>query len=113
MVQCDGSEFLCGGGTPTSPPKKNLRFSCYAVYGVYLDIGDDMKIDKNVPMPQPKNVVVYPYEDMEVGDSFVVNGDSRYLLATVCNRNGKYAKKLGMRFTAKKVEGGVRVWRLE
>lgn len=72
-----------------------------------------MKIEKNVPMPQHRDVVVYPYKDMEVGDSFVVKGDGRYLLATVCNRNGKYGKKLGMRFTAKKVEGGVRVWRVE
>lgn len=72
-----------------------------------------MKIEKNVPMPQSRNVLVYPYAEMEVGDSFVVKGDSKHLLATVCNRNGKYAKKLGMRFTAKRVVNGVRVWRVE
>ncbi|NCV58419.1 MAG: hypothetical protein EBW47_06440 [Betaproteobacteria bacterium] len=72
-----------------------------------------MKIEKNVPMPQPKNVEVYPYNEMDVGDSFMVKGESKYLLATVCNRNGKYRKKLGMRFTAKKMGNGVRVWRVE
>jgi len=72
-----------------------------------------MKIEKNVPMPQPKNVEVYPYKEMDVGDSFMVKGESKYLLATVCNRNGKYGKKLGMRFTAKKMGNGVRVWRVE
>jgi hypothetical protein len=72
-------------------------------------------IDKNVPLPQrtwggpggrpPK----YPWAEMEVGDSFFV------LNATTDNLSAAgtmAAKRSGRKFTTRKENGGVRVWRI-
>ena len=74
-----------------------------------------IKVETGIAMPEEKRVtkLVYPYEGMNVGDSFFVEGEGKNLLAMVCNRNGSAGKKLGKKFTARKVEGGVRVWRTE
>lgn len=68
-----------------------------------------MKVDKGIPAPQPREVVEYPYEQMDVGDSFFVEGGT---LNRMCYRNRRAGEKLGWRFTVRKVEGGVRVWRV-
>ena len=72
-----------------------------------------MQLENNVPMPVKRDRVEWPYGKMEVGQSFLVGGDGKNLLIGVCARNRKKGRELGMRFTAKKVEGGVRVWRVE
>ena len=76
-----------------------------------------IKVESGVAMPEERGFkrvkVEYPYGEMNVGDSFMVDGDGKNLLATVCNRNGAAGKKMGKRFTARKVDGGVRVWRVE
>lgn len=72
-----------------------------------------MQLEDNVPMPVKRDRVEWPYGKMGVGDSFLVAGDGKNLLVSVCARNKREGDKLGMRLTAKKVEGGVRVWRVE
>ena len=67
-------------------------------------------IDKDVPMPNPTtpDVTKYPWMKMEIGDSFFVEG------STSVRFNGtKYAaqKQTGRKFTIRRVEGGIRVWR--
>jgi hypothetical protein len=54
----------------------------------------------------------YPYERMAVGDSFLVESDRKTILVMVCKRNAAAGKTLGMKFIAKRVDGGVRVWRV-
>ena len=71
--------------------------------------GDDVmnvEISRDVPVPKPH--FRYPYGVMEVGDSFVVPGGR---LQIVCNANYRAGKRLGRRFTARKEDSGVRVWR--
>lgn len=68
-----------------------------------------MKVEKGIPAPAPREVVEYPYADMEVGDSFHVEGGT---LNKMCYQNRKAGNKLGWKFTVRKVEGGVRVWRV-
>jgi len=53
-------------------------------------------------------VYAYPYEDMEVGDSFTVPLEAR---AKVLNANYRAGKRLGRVFTAKTDGNQVRVWR--
>ena len=67
-----------------------------------------IKINKGIPIPNSKVRRAYPYEMMDIGDSFYVEGAS---LPVVCNSNWRYGKKLGMKFIASKDEKGVRVWR--
>lgn len=70
----------------------------------------ELVIEVGVPIPEDKAVVGWPHAEMEVGQSFFVAGRG---LQSVCNANQRFQKRLGWRFTARKVEGGVRVWRTE
>ena len=67
-----------------------------------------IKINKDIPVPNTRVRREYPYDSMEIGDSFHVDGAS---LAVVCNSNWRHGKKLGMKFIAAKDDTGVRVWR--
>ena len=73
-------------------------------------------VDKSVAMPVRKADMrtgyKYPYERMNVGDSFVVNTGSKYLLSQMCTKNKWEGEKLGMEFVARQMEDGVRVWRV-
>lgn len=71
-------------------------------------------IEKDVPLPEKNVRGKYPFDQMEVGDSFfVVNKDTTQMSA-LCKRAGK---RLEGRFVTAKVEkdgqSGVRVWRME
>ena len=63
-------------------------------------------VQKDVPVPEARKR--YPYKEMDIGDSFFVDGGG---IQNVCNQNYRMGKKLGMSFIARKEEGGIRVWR--
>lgn len=74
-----------------------------------------LKIDKNVPLPEPhtcgrERVVRIPWQDMEVGDSVFV---PEAVAAGVKSNASQVSKRCRMRFTTRKVSDGVRVWRTE
>lgn len=69
-----------------------------------------IEISKNVPLPKEKTRNTYPYEEMDVGDSFFVSGVT---MQNMCNMNGKAAKKYGGRFIARRENEGIRVWKTE
>ena len=62
-----------------------------------------------VGMPKPRVVYSYPYEEMDVGDSFVVPVVAR---AKVLNANYRAGRRLGWRFEARTEGDVVRVWRV-
>lgn len=72
-----------------------------------LKIEDRVKIEKDVPMPPKwKDIVAR----MEVGDSFKIGsgkpGGTRSIILNA-------AKALGMKLVSRKVDGGVRFWRVK
>jgi len=67
-----------------------------------------IEVEVGVPAPKARVVYAYPYEDMEVGDSFCVPLEAR---AKVLNANYRAGKRLGRVFTAKTDGNQVRVWR--
>lgn len=72
-----------------------------------------MKIDKNHPMPQSNGQGAprkHAFYDMAVGDSFFVDGGNSQSGLVMQARN--YGMKSGKKFSARKAEGGVRVWRM-
>ena len=69
-----------------------------------------MLIEKGVEVPVKQKEAKYPYALMNVGDSFLVKEAS---LTKICNANYREWKKHGTKYTARVVEGGVRVWRVE
>jgi hypothetical protein len=71
-----------------------------------------MKIEKNVNPPNQVGRKKYPFGEMEVGDSIFIasessGGRSNPAFAARCFRREK-----GWRFTARKENDGVRIWRI-
>ena len=82
-------------------------------------------IEKNVPLPKPRmrgGVTVYPFPQMEVGDSFALPRDRGQTLTGSCKTQNilsscarNYAKKHNpeARFSIRLIdENTVRVWRV-
>lgn len=72
------------------------------------------KIEKDVPPPPtPTGELIYPFAEMEVGDSFFAPGKKQ---KAVSQSARKYGKRTGTRFSSRTtVEDGVqgvRVWRI-
>ena len=67
-----------------------------------------VEVSRDVPVPEPRRR--YPYVDMDIGDSFVMPAGSS--MQVVCNANYRAGKRLGRKFIARKLEGGIRVWRV-
>lgn len=67
-------------------------------------------IQKDVPMPSMPNRSSYPFEAMEVGDSFEVTGDdARKVAMAAC----QHASRYGRLYSTRKTATGRRVWRLK
>lgn len=69
-----------------------------------------LAIEKGIPLPEERKRNVYPYQAMEVGESFLV---PEAKMQIVCNSNYRVSKATGMKFTARKEGNGVRVWRIQ
>lgn len=69
-----------------------------------------IQIDKNVPLPDTKQSSTYPFADMEVGDSFFVEGATPNKLQ---NAASHWRKKRNMKFAARREANGTRIWRIE
>jgi hypothetical protein len=70
----------------------------------------DIKIEKNVPMPEARGETIYPFSDMEVGDSFFVPGRTPNQMQ---NSASHWRKKNGWKFTTARENDGTRIWRKE
>lgn len=80
----------------------------------------EFKIEKNIPVARMLSgyKAVYPFPKMEVGDSFLFNEGYNPRHAQGQTKVGqaayRYAKRVGKKFTVRKIESGVyRVWRVE
>jgi hypothetical protein len=68
---------------------------------------DTVEIETGVALP--RKLPVLPYTQLQVGESFLVVDR---VMRTVLNLNYKMGKKLGRKFTCRKEEKGIRVWRI-
>jgi hypothetical protein len=76
---------------------------------------EKIKIEKGIPMPTKKE---YPWDEMEIGDSFFVKANDNDIVKTHSS-----IQSLGIRWfrvhkpdgkvATRKVEGGVRIWRIK
>ena len=67
-----------------------------------------IEVERGLEMPTPRVVYSYPYEEMDVGDSFTVPVAARQ---KVLNANYRASKRLGLKFMAKTEGDIVRIWR--
>ena len=63
-----------------------------------------------VPIPGPRPRLNYPYEQLQVGESFWVG---ELVMQKLCNANNRQGKRLGRKFICRREGTGVRVWRVE
>lgn len=75
--------------------------------GVEMAI-QEIELERGIDMPTARVVYAYPYEEMDVGDSFTVPTSARQ---KVLNANYRASKRLGCGFTAKTEGEVIRVWR--
>jgi hypothetical protein len=66
------------------------------------------KIEKGLTMLERKSDA-YPFQQMDVGDSFYVATSSRSTLQVYACREGQ---RLNRAYSVRKVDGGFRVWRI-
>lgn len=71
------------------------------------------KIEKNIPAPVKNAKFKYPFEHMEVGDSFFV--PKKEVIGTRVSVAMNYYKKKNPKkaFMSRTDEAGVRVWRIK
>jgi hypothetical protein len=67
-------------------------------------------IEQDIPIPPERKRNIYPYKQMDVGESFLVPETK---IQIVCNNNYRVSKLTGMKFIARREGSGVRVWRTE
>jgi len=68
------------------------------------------KVEKGIPIPVARNVAKYPYEGMEIGDSFFVPNMSRVRM----NGSVQHQQyRRGWKFSMRTESNGVRVWRVK
>jgi len=75
--------------------------------GVEMAI-QEIELERGIEMPKRRVVYAYPYEEMDVGDSFTVPVSARQ---KVLNANYRAAKRLGCKYMAKTEGELIRVWR--
>lgn len=72
------------------------------------------KIEDGIAIPaerQPRTRrAKYPWNELEVGQSFFVEGSSARSMGSTASHAGRRLKR---KFIARSTEGGVRVWRYE
>lgn len=67
-----------------------------------------MKIEKNIPIP-PRQCRYPELVQMEIGDSILIKEPRGSVQNTVC----RIGKRLGVKFTTRQMNHGVRVWRVK
>jgi hypothetical protein len=80
----------------------------------------EVQIEKNIPIPEPKKrKTKYPFQQMEVGDSFfyplkeecntaLLQMKLNNAACTYCRKNNE-----GKKFKTTQLKSGVRVWRIK
>lgn len=72
------------------------------------------EVEKNIPIPKmktgPGRSSIYPWEELEVGDSFFVPGKTPKQMSGLASSRSKRGD--GVKFKTRSVEGGCRVWRV-
>lgn len=72
------------------------------------------KIEKNIQIPL-KRTRKYPFDEMEVGDSFMIEGYTPKKIVSITSSANSFCKthRNGWKFTVRKIEGDIRIWRVK
>ena len=97
------------------PPKKNLGF-----FIRWFSMGFMFQIESGVEIPpqaQPLRKMKYPFNQLNVGDSFVFpvgpDEDREAVQNRLQSAAANWGRSRGMRFVTRRVPQGIRVWRIK
>ena len=101
---------------PTAlPPKKNLGFLIN-----WFRVGFMIKIESGVEIPQPEaplRKMKYPFNCLSAGDSFVFpveEGEDRDVVQNrLRSAAANWGRDHGVKFVTRRVQNGIRVWRVK
>lgn len=68
----------------------------------------EIKIETGILPPNK-----YPFKDMNVGDSFFVDANIDKPMTSIYGNAYMFGKKHKMKFSLRRMNGGVRVWRIK
>lgn len=68
-----------------------------------------LHVESTVPLPDDRPRLKYPFDDMQVGDSFLITEAG--MVKNARSAAWMYSRRHGMKFSCRKVDGGWRVWR--
>ena len=71
-----------------------------------------VQVNQGVPMPpnkRPQKQDKWPWTELEVGDSFLMEGAKGNAAYTITYHA---SRRLGRKFSVRQVDGGYRVWRI-
>lgn len=71
------------------------------------------KIEKNVPLTGTGRKKIYPFEQMEAGDSFFVKGDEKKIQSARMRMMMENRACQTHKWISRLVPGGVRIWCVE
>lgn len=68
-------------------------------------------IEKGIPLPERAGTLnsIYPFHDMEVGDSVFYEGEKGVKARTSAYT---FSARRGFKFVARKENNGIRIWRI-
>lgn len=71
-----------------------------------------IKIEKNVPIPTKRSgrIAALPFDAMQPGDSIFIRCKDAKEKSRAIGRMSMYARKHGVKFKTRTVEGGIRIW---
>ena len=78
----------------------------------------DFVIEKGIPVPPSLRGKRYPFNEMEIGDSILIpcGGESvnfeRFRNRVTAYMSGARKENKELKLVSRKVEGGIRVWRI-
>ena len=97
------------------PPKKFLGF-----FNWWFIVGFMFQIESGVEIPQqdkPVRKTKYPFNRLNVGDSFVfpvgIDDDREAIQNRLQSAAANWGRSRGMRFVTRRVTQGIRVWRVK
>ncbi len=74
---------------------------------------EEIKIEHDHAMPAKRNTRLYPFDEMEVGDSFFIPEADHALQSSAASAAYTWGKSNKKKISKRAVTGGTRFWRIE
>lgn len=71
---------------------------------------EEIKVEKGIPLPISFQAQRYPFDKMDIGDSFFIEKVEAQRLSAAASL---YGKRNNMKFSVRSIDNGYRCWRVK